>query len=62
MQKTFICPVSLKAKSDIVWYMQSVSEKVFHHLQISMISVQNISVTFKFVSNLPNNLRTEVIL
>ena len=42
--------------------MEIVSEKAFFHSQISMISLQNFSVTFRFVSNLLRNLRAEMIL
>ena len=46
----------------MVWYMQIVNEKTFRHSQISMIPLQNFSVTYKFVSNLISNLRAERIL
>ena len=38
------------------------SEKAFCHSRITMISLQNIFVTFKFVSNLLSNLRPEMVL
>ena len=42
--------------------MQIVSKKAFRNSQMSMISLQNFSVTFKFVSELLSNLRVEMIL
>ena len=38
------------------------SEKAYCHLQISMISLQNLLVTFQFVSNLLKNLRHVMVL
>ena len=46
----------------MIWNIQIVSERAFCHLQISMISIQNILVTFWFISNLLSNLRPGTIL
>ena len=46
----------------MIWFIQTVSEKHFCHSQISMICLQNFSVTFYIVSNLLSISRPEMVL